>query len=319
MERGVLYIVIPCFNEEEVLPETFGRLSHKMKTLAANGIISDNSRLLLVDNGSSDGTWRLINEFHRTAPGLVAGLKLARNCGHQNGLAAGIRAASDYADFVITMDADLQDDIDAIDKMIDQYYGGSDIVYGVRSSRESDSFFKRTSAVMFYRFMALIGVKLIFNHADYRLMSRRVIKTLDEFREKDLFLRGILPLTGYPSSVVEYERAKRFAGKSKYSVRNLLSFAANAIVSFSTAPLRLIPLVGILELLTGGILLFPALFCGRETQSVPYLLLASLFLLITGINMMLLGIAAVYIGKTYEEVKGRPRYIIEQELGMGDE
>ncbi|MBQ6066646.1 MAG: glycosyltransferase family 2 protein [Clostridia bacterium] len=319
MECGALYIVIPCFNEEEVLPETFRRLSQKMKDLAAKGKVSEKSKILFVDNGSSDGTWQLINEFHKSAPQLVSGLKLSKNCGHQNGLAAGIRAASAHADFVITMDADLQDDVDAADRMIDEYYGGSDIVYGVRSSRENDSFFKRTSASMFYRFMDLIGVELVPNHADYRLMSARATKSLEEFREKDLFLRGILPLTGYPSSVVTYKRAKRFAGKSKYSVKNLFALAASAIVSFSTAPLRLIPLVGALELLAGAILLLVGCFGGGGTQGLPYWPIASLFLLISGINTLLLGIAAVYIGKTYEEAKGRPRYIIENKIGMGDE
>lgn len=319
MQRDKLYIVIPCFNEEDVLPETFKQLTKKMSGWIANKKISENSKILFVDNGSSDGTWQQITDFNRTSPDLIAGLKITKNCGHQNGLAAGIHFCRDCADFVITMDADLQDDINAVEEMIDKYHDGADIVYGVRSSRKSDSFFKRTTAEAFYCFMNAIGVKLVYNHADFRLMSSRVINTLDEFKEQDLFLRGILPLTGYNSSVVEYERAERFAGESKYTVKDLFSFAAKSVISFSSLPLYIIPFIGFAELIAGLVFFLARSFHSGLVDRFPNILIASLFLTISGVNTVLLGVASIYISKIYEEAKARPRYIVEKKIGMKED
>ena len=243
--RNTLYIVVPCYNEEAVLPETARRLSEKLEQLISGGSVSGESRILFVDDGSRDRTWELI-EGLAAGDSRFGGVKLSRNRGHQNALLAGLMTARAHCDMAVSMDADLQDDINAIDQMTADYLAGSDIVYGVRSSRRTDTFFKRTTAQGYYRFMKLLGVELVYNHADFRLMSRRALDALAEFREVNLFLRGVVPLVGYRCSFVEYERGERFAGESKYPLKKMLAFAFDGITSFSVKPIRLITLLGML-------------------------------------------------------------------------
>lgn len=240
-----LYIVVPCYNEQEVLGETAKRLAAKLEGLMAQNKISPQSRVLFVDDGSKDKTWELICRHHEENK-LFYGLKLSRNKGHQNAVLAGLMKAKEYADMVVSIDADLQDDINAIDEMVDKYHQGCDVVYGVRSKRETDTFFKRTTAEGFYKVMKLLGVDVVFNHADYRLMSRRAVEALEDFREVNLFLRGIVPLIGFKSDVVTYERSERFAGESKYPLKKMLSFAMEGITSFSVKPIRMITALGFL-------------------------------------------------------------------------
>ena len=234
--NSTLYIVIPCYKEQEDLHETASRLKVKMESLIAAGKISPESRVMFVNDGSSDNTWPIICELHESDP-LFSGINLSRNRGHQNALLAGLMTAKDLADMVISMDADLQDDIDAVDAMVDKYHEGCDIVYGVRSSREKDTFFKRFTAEGFYRVMSFLGADTVFNHADYRLMSKRALEGLAQFKEVNLFLRGIVPMIGYKSDVVTYERGERFAGESKYPLKKMLAFAMEGITSLSTKPL----------------------------------------------------------------------------------
>ena len=244
MEK-VLYVVIPCYNEEEVLDETAKQIGKKLKSLIKANKISKKSKVMFVNDGSKDKTWEKILNLHETNS-LFTGICLSRNKGHQNALLAGLLTAKNYADVVISMDADLQDDINAIDEMIDKYLAGSDVVYGVRSSRKKDSWFKRCTAETFYKIMKFLGVNIVFNHADYRLTSKRVLEALDGYEEVNLFLRGIFPLIGYTSDVVYYERNKRFAGESKYPLKKMLHFAWDGITSFSVKPIRLILNLGIL-------------------------------------------------------------------------
>ena len=241
----ILYIVVPCYNEEEVLPETSRRLRAKLEGLMAAGKISERSRVLFVNDGSRDRTWELITRLHGECP-LFCGADLSRNRGHQNALLAGLMTAKERCDMAISMDADLQDDIDAVDAMVEQYYAGCDVVYGVRSSRKKDTFFKRFTAEGFYRVMNFMGAETVFNHADYRLMSRRALEGLAQFREVNLFLRGIVPMIGYRTSTVEYERGERFAGESKYPLKKMLSFAMEGITSLSVKPIRYITGLGFL-------------------------------------------------------------------------
>ena len=241
---NTLYVVVPCYREEEVLPETSKRLKAKLSALIAQGKISPRSRILFVNDGSKDRTWPIIEELH-AQDRIFSGVNLSRNRGHQNALLAGLMTAVQHADMMVSMDADLQDDIDAMDRMIDAYHEGYDVVYGVRSSRKTDSFFKRFTAESFYRLMKAMGVNIVFNHADYRLMSRRAVEGLSQFREVNLFLRGIVPQIGYSWTTVEYERARRFAGESKYPLKKMLSFALDGITSFSIKPLRLILALGV--------------------------------------------------------------------------
>ena len=250
----ILYIVVPCYNEEAVLPETSRRLREKLETLAAMGKISPQSRVLFVNDGSKDRTWEIIRALHEECP-LFSGVDLTRNRGHQNALLAGLMTAKDRCDMAISMDADLHDDVDAVDAMVDKFQEGCDIVYGVRSSRAKDTFFKRFTAEGFYRLMSLMGAETVFNHADYRLMSRRALEGLSQFREVNLFLRGIVPMVGYPSAVVEYERGERFAGESKYPLKKMLSFAMEGITSLSTKPIRYITLLGFLIFLVSIVML----------------------------------------------------------------
>lgn len=312
--ENTLYVVVPCYKEEAVLPETSKRLKAKMQALMTAGKISDKSRVMFVNDGSKDRTWEIIRELHE-GDKLFSGVNLSRNRGHQNALLAGLTTAVQYADMLISMDADLQDDIDAMDKMIDAYHEGYDVVYGVRSSRKTDSFFKRFTAESFYKLMKAMGVDIVFNHADYRLMSKRATEGLMQFKEVNLFLRGIVPQIGYRWTMVEYERAKRFAGESKYPLKKMLAFALDGITSFSVKPLRLILFLGGLIFLVSIVALVWALVSRMlgNTVSGWTSLMCSIWM-IGGIQLLSLGVIGEYIGKIYGETKARPRFIIERVL-----
>ena len=311
---NTLYVVVPCYKEEEVLPETSKRLKAKLTALIAQGKISPRSRILFVNDGSKDRTWPIIEELH-AQDRIFSGVNLSRNRGHQNALLAGLMTAVQYADMMVSMDADLQDDIDAMDRMIDAYHEGCDVVYGVRSSRKTDSFFKRFTAESFYKLMKAMGVDIVFNHADYRLMSRRAVEGLADFKEVNLFLRGIVPQIGYSWTTVEYERAKRFAGESKYPLKKMLSFAFDGITSFSVKPLRLILFLGAVIFALSLVMLLWTLirWIAGATVSGWASLMCSIWM-IGGIQLLALGVIGEYIGKVYSEAKARPRFIIESVL-----
>ncbi len=309
-----LYVVIPCYKEEEVLPETSKRMKEKMNTLISKGKISEKSRVMFVNDGSTDRTWEIIRDLH-SKDKLFSGVNLSRNRGHQNALLAGLMTAKNYADMVISMDADLQDDINAIDEMVDKYYEGCDVVYGVRSSRAKDTFFKKFTAEGFYKIMKAMGADIVFNHADYRLMSKRALEGLAEFKEVNLFLRGIVPEIGYKSGIVEYERAERFAGESKYPLKKMLSFAFDGITSFSIKPIRFIMDLGFLISFVSVIALIWSI-CVKiwgSSEAGWASIMASIWL-IGGIELLSIGVIGEYIGKMYKETKHRPRFIIESVL-----
>ena len=306
-----LYIVIPCYNEEEVIHETTSRLKIKLTHLMDNKTILPNSRVVFVDDGSKDNTWKMINEIHAEDHRFL-GLKLTRNRGHQNALLAGLMTAKDHADIVISMDADLQDDIEAIDAFIQANTEGHDIVYGVRNKREKDTFFKRVTAELFYKFMILMGVEIVFNHADYRLMSKRALYDLEQFDEVNLFLRGLVPLLGYKSTKVYYDRTERFAGESKYPLRKMLAFAFEGITSFSIKPIRLILHASLMMFVISMIIILYTLYrysIGETVSGWAFLNISIWF--IAGVQTLLLGIVGEYIGKIYSETKKRPKYFIE--------
>lgn len=310
----VLYLVIPCYNEEAVLPETTKRLTEKMHTMIRAEQVDPESRILYVDDGSKDKTWAIISEYAEAIP-YVDGVKLAHNRGHQNALLAGLMTAMPLCDCAISMDADLQDDINVIDRFVEKYMEGCDVVYGVRNKRETDTFFKRTTAEGFYKFMKILGVDVVFNHADYRLMSRRALEGLSEYKEVNLFLRGIVPLIGFKSDYVYYDRVERFAGESKYPLKKMISFALDGITSFSVKPLKLISNLGILISVLSIFGLLYALIshlCG-VTVAGWTAIVASIWLL-GGLQMLCLGVVGGYIGKIYSEVKQRPRFLIETHL-----
>ncbi|MGG7143983.1 glycosyltransferase family 2 protein [Clostridium nigeriense] len=312
--KEILYLVIPCYNEEEVLEETSKRLLEKINKMIDNEQISENSKILFVNDGSKDRTWDIIEELH-DSNSIFSGVNLSRNRGHQNALLAGLMTAKEYADMVISLDADLQDDVDVIEKFVEEYYSGSDVVYGVRSSRKTDTFFKRTTALGFYKVMNKLGVNVVYNHADYRLMSKRALEGLGEFKEVNLFLRGIVPLIGYKHSIVEYERHERFAGESKYPLKKMLAFAVDGITSFSIKPIRLISFLGFGIFFMSLIALIYSLvvkFLGK-TQIGWTSLVISIWM-IGGIQLLSLGVIGEYIGKIYNETKARPRYIIKDKL-----
>jgi len=315
MKKGnVLYIVVPCYNEEEVLLETTKRLKEKLDDLIDNKVISKNSKVMYVNDGSKDKTWELIEEISQNDK-LFTGISLSRNRGHQNALLAGLMTAKNYADVVISMDADLQDDINAIDMMLNKYYDGCDTVYGVRSSRKKDTWFKKTTALSFYKFMKMMGVDIIYNHADYRLTSKRVLESFSDYKEINLFLRGIFPLVGYKSDVVYYERHERFAGVSKYPLKKMLNFAWDGITSFSVKPIRLVLGLGILLFVTSIIMIIYCVIVKLLGQTVTgWTFLACSIWMLSGVQMLSLGIIGEYVGKVYSEVKGRPRYIISRNL-----
>ena len=315
-----LMVVIPCYNEEEVLPETSRRLVDKMASLVKKGLITEDSRVLLVNDGSRDRTWEMICDLHKQNP-LFEGVKLSRNRGHQNALLAGLMTARNRCDISISMDADLQDDMDAMDRFIEKYKEGCEIVYGVRNKRETDTFFKRETALMFYRLMKALGVDITFNQADYRLMSNRALNALAQFDEVNLFLRGLAPLAGFQSDVVYYDRSERFAGESKYPFKKMLAFAIDGITSFSVKPLRLITTVGMVIFVLSLFMLLYALisWVSGHTVSGWTSTLASIWM-IGGIQLLSLGVIGEYIGKIYNETKRRPRFIIDRYLSeSGDD
>ena len=316
---NTLYVVVPCYREEAVLPETAKRLGAKLRGLIAEGKISDRSRALFVNDGSKDRTWEIIQALH-AEDHLFSGVNLSRNRGHQNALLAGLTTAARFADVTISMDADLQDDINAMDRMLDAYHAGCDVVYGVRSSRKTDTFFKRFTAEAFYKLMRGMGVDIVFNHADYRLMSRRAVEGLCEFEEVNLFLRGMVPLVGFISTTVEYERAPRFAGESKYPLKKMLAFALDGITSFSVKPLRLILSVGLVIFLLSIVMLLWTLIrrIAGHTVTGWASLMWSIWM-IGGIQLLSLGVIGEYIGKIYSETKRRPRFIIERVLNKTEE
>ena len=308
-----LCIVVPCYNEEEVLEEACGRLLALLTTLTATGQISPASRVCFVDDGSTDRTWALIESLagkdHR-----ITGIKLSRNRGHQNALLAGLLTAE--GDAIISVDADLQDDIDAIPKMIEQLTRGADIVFGVRSRRDDDSVFKRVTAHTFYRLMNWLGARTIYDHADFRLMSRRAVEALRQYREVNVFLRGIVPLVGFPTAVVEYERSQRLAGSSKYPLRKMISFALEGLTSFSVVPLRIITFMGTLVFfITFGLgvwVLYVRLFTDLAVPGWASTMLPMFFL--GGVQILCHGVMGEYLGRLYQEMKARPRYIIEKKI-----
>lgn len=309
-----LYMVIPCYNEEEVLPETSKRLREKINSLIEKGKIDKESRIVFVNDGSKDRTWEIIKTLHEEDP-VFSGINLTRNRGHQNALLAGLMTVMDYADMTISMDADLQDDVDAIDEMIDKYLDGIDIVYGVRSSRAKDTFFKKATAEGFYKIMNSMGANTVFNHADYRLMSKRALEGLSRFQEVNLFLRGIVPMIGYPTDVVYYERGERFAGESKYPLGKMLSFAIEGITSLSTKPIRMITFLGFFIFLVSiGILIYSLVRHFMGATIVGWTTLMVSVWGIGGLILLSLGVVGEYIGKIYLETKARPRFIVEQFL-----
>ena len=307
-----IYLVVPCYNEEEVLRETASRLEDKIQGLISNKVISDKSRIAFVDDGSKDKTWSIIEELNSNNK-IFSGVKLSRNRGHQNALLAGLMTVKDYCDAAISLDADLQDDINVIDEFIEKFKDGCDIVYGVRSERKTDTMFKRTTAQGFYKVMKALGVDIVYNHADYRLMSKRALDSLEDFKEVNLFLRGIVPLIGYKSDVVLYERNERFAGESKYPLKKMLSFAFEGITSFSVKPIRLILIIGIMMFLSSllAILYFLIVWMADKTVQGWTTVVASIWML-GGIQLLCLGVIGEYVGKIYIESKERPKFIIDK-------
>ena len=317
--ENILYLVIPCFNEEEVLPETALRLENKMHDLTIEKKIDEKSRVIFVNDGSKDRTWEIIEELHQKNR-IFGGINLSRNRGHQNALLAGLMTVKDYADMVISMDADLQDDINAIDEMVDKYLSGMDVVYGVRGSRATDTVFKKFTAESFYKIMNAMGANTVFNHADYRLMSRRALDGLAQYGEVNLFLRGIVPMIGYPADVVYYNRGERFAGKSKYPLGKMLSFAVEGITSLSTKPIRMITALGFFIFIVSiGMLIYSLVRHFMGATIVGWTTLMVSVWAIGGLILLSLGVVGEYIGKIYLETKARPRFIVEQFLNDTDE
>lgn len=311
----ILYIVIPCYNEKEVLDETISRLTQKLDKMIDNKVIDISSRITLVNDGSKDNTWEIIERLHKDNK-YVTGINLSRNKGHQNALLAGLMTVKEYADIVVSMDADLQDDVNAVDLFVEQYKQGSQIVYGVRSSRKKDTFFKKFTANIFYKFMMKMGVEIIDNHADYRLMSKRALNELENFKEVNLFLRGIIPMIGLKTSIVEYERGERFAGESKYPLKKMISFAIDGITSCSVKPIRLITMSGLFISFISFLYMIYILVSSIVGNSVEsgwptIIILISFF---GGFQILCIGIVGEYIGKIYNETKKRPRYIIDQTI-----
>ena len=312
--QKALYIVVPCYNEEEVLLETTKQLDNKIKKLIEKGIVSNQSRVMYVNDGSKDKTWELIEKISKEHE-YFTGISLSRNRGHQNALLAGLMTAKEHADVVISMDADLQDDINAIDEMLEKYHNGCDIVYGVRSSRKKDSWFKKTTAQGFYKFMKLMGIDIVYNHADYRLTSKRVLEHFSDYKEVNLFLRGMFPLIGYQSDIVYYERKERVAGTSKYPLKKMFIFAWDGITSFSVRPIRFILILGVLIfIISCAITLYCIIVKLLGNTVTGWTFLACSIWMLAGVQMLSLGIIGEYVGKMYNETKARPRYIISRNL-----
>lgn len=313
-----LYLVIPCYNEEEVLPETSKQLLAKMQSLMAAEKVSEKSRIVFVNDGSKDRTWEIIQALHQENP-IYQGVCLSRNRGHQNALLGGLMTVKSHCDMAISLDADLQDDIDAIDEMVDKYYAGNDVVYGVRNARKTDTFFKKFTAEGFYKVMKMMGADVVFNHADYRLMSRRALDGLESFKEVNMFLRGVVPMIGYKSDKVYYARKERFAGTSKYPLKKMLSFAWEGITSLSTKPIALITRLGTLIFLVSIIMLIYSFVrhCMGATITGWTSLIVSIWA-IGGLQLLAIGVIGQYIGKVYLETKERPKFIIETYLSDED-
>lgn len=313
MGTPILYIVVPCYNEEEVLRETNSRLTALLRRLVDEGKVSADSRVMYVNDGSHDRTWQLIRQFHDEGP--VRGVNLAGNVGHQHALLAGMTVAKDLCDVLVSIDADLQDDIEAIPAMLARFADGCDIVYGVRKERKTDTFFKRNTALAFYKLMRALGVKSVYNHADYRLMSKRAVEQLCRYKERNLFLRGIVPLVGYRTDTVYYDRSARLAGESKYPFSKMLNFAVDGITSFSVKPLRLIVALGIAMVIMSLAIFVYVLTAYAQDNVVPgwSSLMISIWF-VGGCTLISLGVVGEYIGKIYIEVKERPQYNIEELL-----
>lgn len=312
MENPVLYIVIPCYNEQEVLPITAPMFLNKLHELAEKKLVSENSRIMFVNDGSRDGTWDIIRALAASDEHYI-GISQSRNRGHQNAVLAGLMEAKDSCDISISIDCDGQDDINAMDDMVRAYLDGCDIVYGVRNDRETDSFFKRTTAQGFYRFLSAMGAEIVYNHADYRLISARALHELAKFKEVNLFLRGMVPLVGFKSTSVEYKRAERIAGKSKYPLRKMLALAGDGITSLSIKPLRLIMSFGVIVALlsfVGVIWAIVAALAGRAVAG--WASMTCIICFVSGVQLICMGIIGEYIGKIYMETKQRPRYIISE-------
>ena len=314
----VLYIVIPCYNEQAVLPITAPQFLKKLRQLTEAGKIAENSRVLFVNDGSRDRTWEIIGELAQS-DGHYLGISQSRNRGHQNAVLAGLMEAKDRCDITISIDCDGQDDINAMDKMVDEYLSGSEVVYGVRDSRETDSFFKRSTAQGFYRFLAAMGAEVVYNHADYRLISARVLREFAEFKEVNLFLRGLVPLVGFKSSSVYYSRAERLAGESHYPLKKMIALAVDGVTSLSVKPLHLITGLGFFVSALSFLGLLWALIaalCGAAVSGTA--VIAALVCFVCGVQLLCLGVLGEYIGKIYMEVKHRPRYIISERTWDGE-
>lgn len=308
-----LAIVVPCYNEEEVLKLASEALRGVLADLVQKGKIAEDSFILFVNDGSKDRTWELIEEEHAAYPVQVRGVKLAGNVGHQFALTAGLITAKDMSDVTISIDADLQDDVDVIEEMVDKFHAGNDIVYGVRKERKTDTFFKRTTAQAFYKLMSMMGVKTVYNHADFRLMSKRAVEEFSKYKETNLFLRGMMPLIGYQTDSVYYDRKERAAGESKYPLKKMLALAFNGISSFSVKPISLILAMGmfiIFAAVLAAIYAFVSYFTGHVVPGWTSMILSIWFL--GGLQLLAIGLVGQYIGKIYIEVKQRPRYNIEK-------
>ncbi|WP_167628125.1 glycosyltransferase family 2 protein [Listeria valentina] len=314
MEKPFLSIVVPCYNEEEVLNETTKQLTKVLITLVERELIDPKSKVVYVDDGSKDRTWQLIDEKTAENP-YISGVKLSRNFGHQGALLAGLNTAYEKSDCVVSIDADLQDDVNAIIPFVEKFHEGYDVVYGVRGKRDTDTFFKRNTALGFYRFMDKIGVKLVPNHADFRLLSKRALKEFLNYKEENMFIRGIVPLLGFPSTKVYYDRNERFAGESKYPLKKMISFAIDGITSFSIVPIRMLFSLGIIMFCIGvgiGIYALIQKFVGHVESGWTSLMIS--LWVVGGIQLLAIGVLGEYVGKIFKEVKGRPRYTIEENL-----
>ncbi|MCL2101220.1 MAG: glycosyltransferase family 2 protein [Fibromonadales bacterium] len=314
MACPVLAIVVPCYNEKEVLPATAEQLSGVVQRLVAEGVVSQNSKIIFVDDGSKDGTWELIENFCNESPEKFSGIKLSRNRGHQNALLCGLLSAKEFADACISIDADLQDDISVIDEMLKLYSSGCEIVYGVRARRDKDSFFKRITAHCFYKLINVLGSEIIYNHADFRLMSKNAVNALAEYREVNLFLRGIVPMLGYKTGIAYYERKERLAGESKYPLRKMLKFALEGITSLSIKPIRMVTILGVVIFIISLFMIAYSVyqyFMDATIVSGWSSIICSLWS-VGGLILLSIGIVGEYIGKIYLETKQRPRFIVEK-------
>ncbi|MGN0476703.1 MAG: glycosyltransferase family 2 protein [Ruminococcus sp.] len=309
-----LYLAIPCYNEEEVLFDTTEKLTKKYDQLIADGKITDDSKIVYIDDGSKDKTWEIISGLYKTNT-YVNGIKMSRNRGHQNALLGGLMTIKDDCDCVISIDADLQDDINAFDKMLEDFENGCEIVYGVRSKRETDTAFKRMTAQGFYKILSALGAEVVYNHADFRLMSSRALNALANFKEVNLFLRGLVPLVGYKSSVVEYERSERLAGESKYPLKKMLGLAWDGVTSLSMKPIRMITVLGVVVFCISIIMLIYSVVMWAIGNTVSgWTSMTVSIWAIGGLQLLAIGVVGEYIGKIYMETKNRPRFIVEERL-----